>query len=102
MEFLNKVELKGIVGSVHALTFGLHSVTRFSLATEYCYKEDDGTPVIETTWFNCAAQGLETKLEKGDKAHVIGRLKARNWTDSHNEPHYTFEVIAQSVSKIED
>lgn len=99
MEFLNKIEIKGVVGSVHTQTFGLHSATRFSVVTEYSHTSKDGTPTTDVTWFNCttipAEIPLHGEIKKGDKIHLVGRMKARNYTDQHNEPHYVFEVVVQ-------
>ena len=100
MEFLNKVELKGIVGNVHTQTFGLHPSTRFSVVTEYASRDKDGKTTIEVTWFNCVTipteNPLHGEIKKGDKIHLVGRLKSRNYTDQHNEPHYVFEVVVSS------
>lgn len=104
MEFLNKVELKGIVGSVHNVVFGLHPAKRFSLVTEHTSKDADGRAVIETTWFNCtytpADNEIHAEIAKGDKVHLIGRLRARSYTDQDNNPHYVFEVVVREYETI--
>ena len=50
MEQLNKVEIRGIVGSVYVKDFGNTKVANFSVATNHAYKSQDGSLVIETTW----------------------------------------------------
>ena len=55
MEFINKIELRGIVGTSSLNRVGDSNVCRFSLATDYSYKDRDGNPVVDTTWFNVTA-----------------------------------------------
>ena len=50
MEQLNRVELRGTVGSVYVKDFGNTRCVNFSVATNYCFKDREGCPVIETTW----------------------------------------------------
>lgn len=52
MEQLNKVELIGIVGSVYVKDFGNMRRVFFSVATNYCFKDREGCPVIETTCYS--------------------------------------------------
>ncbi|MBQ6957007.1 MAG: hypothetical protein IJP77_00430 [Bacteroidales bacterium] len=51
MEQLNKVEIRGIVGSVYVKDFGNTKVANISVATQYGYKSKDGSAVIETTCY---------------------------------------------------
>ena len=44
MEFLNKIELRGIVGQSSLNRVGDSQVCRFSLVTEYSYKDRATTP----------------------------------------------------------
>ena len=50
MEQINKIELRGNVGNVKLQTVGNNENIRFSVATNYAYKDKEGRPVIETTW----------------------------------------------------
>mgnify|MGYP003369508556 CR=1 FL=1 len=52
MEQLNKVEIRGIIGSVYVKDFGNTKVANFSVATQYGYKSKDGSAVIETTCYS--------------------------------------------------
>ena len=52
MEQLNKVELIGTVGSVYVKDFGNTRCVNFSVATNQCYKDREGCPVIETTCYS--------------------------------------------------
>ena len=52
MEQLNRVELRGTVGSVYIKVFGTTRCVNFSVATNYCFKDREGCPVIETTCYS--------------------------------------------------
>ena len=62
MEFLNKIELRGIVGQSSLNRVGDSQVCRFSLVTEYSYKDRGNNPVVDVTWFNITA--WEGKAER--------------------------------------
>ena len=84
MEFLNKVEIKGIVGMSDTQKYAHTSMTKFSVVTEYSYKSADGTDTIETTWWCCTkvyGKGEPLLLKRGDKVHVIGRLRINRYAD---------------------
>ena len=55
MEFLNKIELRGICGNSSLQKVGDTRVCRFSVVTELAFKGNDGTNIIESTWFNTVA-----------------------------------------------
>ena len=42
MEFVNKIELRGIVGNSNVIPVGGTKVVRFSLAPDYAYKTNQG------------------------------------------------------------
>ncbi|MBO7547308.1 MAG: single-stranded DNA-binding protein [Bacteroidales bacterium] len=107
MEQLNKLELRGNVGFSRVQVFNSRKVARFSVATNYAYKDRDGMPVIETTWHNVSAwEGRDIVdpelIRKGTKVHVIGRLRAQNYTDKDGQERDTFEVLATKVELLED
>lgn len=52
MEQLNKVEIRGIIGSVYVKDFGNTKVANISVATNNVYKSQDGGLVIETTCYS--------------------------------------------------
>ena len=47
-QYINRVELQGIVGTSKVIFIGDKKAVRFSLATNYAYKDKEGYPVIET------------------------------------------------------
>ena len=77
MEQLNRIELRGVVGSIRMQTFDDNRMARIGLATNYAYKDRDGTAVIDTSWHNVVAwegrniQGLQ-QINKGTKLYVTG------------------------------
>ena len=52
MEQLNKIELRGIIGSVYVKDFVNTKAANFSVATNHCYKDREGNAVIETTCYS--------------------------------------------------
>lgn len=104
MEFLNKVELKGVVGRTYSKEYVPNKTCHnFSLVTEHANKEQN---TIEVTWWNCLAWSDKTpnvtKVEKGDKVHLIGRLRQRKYIDQDQREIHTYDVVVQSVEKIEE
>lgn len=105
MEQLNKVQLRGYIGSIKVQTVGCSKVARFSVATNYAYKDAQGYCVIETTWSNIVAwegQNITCldSLKKGDAVDVIGRLKQQRYTGTDGIEHYVTEIIAQTLTPI--
>ena len=102
MEFLNRIELAGVVGTIRKQTFSGRNVANFSLVTEYCYKDKNDCVVVETTWHNVVAwQNGEMPLdliERGTHVCVEGRLRCRRYTGDNGETKTFYEVIATSVN----
>lgn len=106
MEFLNKIELRGVVGRSNLTNCGPTKVCSFSLVTEYCYKGNDGCVVVDTMWIQITACGpkpgwpdLDT-IQKGSKVHVTGRLRCRRFTDSEGCDRQCWNVVAQTLELI--
>lgn len=100
---MNRIEIRGIVGSARFQTFQDRNVCNFSVATSYVYKNRNGEPVIETTWHNVNAwEGRNfpdlSKIEKGTKVYVVGRLKSQKYTDADGVEHYSYEVSASQLN----
>lgn len=101
MEFLNKIELCGIVGSSNITTIGNKKQVRFSLAVEHVYKSE-GNIVIDTTWFNCTAwEGNKIKdLDKVVKGKIVtltGRVKMQRMITSTGDERSIWEVICNTL-----
>ena len=102
MEFINRIELAGVVGRIQRQTVSSQTMANFSLVTEYGFKDKSSCSVIETTWHNVVA--WESKnipnldgIERGSHVRVIGRLRARRYTDSSGESRTLYEVVASGV-----
>ena len=106
MEFLNKIELRGVVGSVQITPMNGTKVARFSLATEFCYKSNTGGVVIDTTWFSCTAwQGDKItcldSLKKGSRVHIIGRVRMQRYIDANGCDRQIWEIVASELEILE-
>ena len=106
MEQLNKVELRGTLGVLRVISVGDTRYATMSVATNYCYKDAEGCPVIETTWHLVTAwEGKAcpdlSVLQKGDKVHVIGRLRCRRYVDNAGIERTQMDIVANALEKIE-
>ena len=104
MEQLNRVELRGTVGSVYVKDFGNTRCANFSLATNHCFKDREGSPVIETTWHrvtvwqdHCPDLGI---IQRGEPLHVLGRLRVQRYTGADGVERQAVEIVAQKVECI--
>ena len=105
MEFLNKVELKGIVGRVSELNVQDQCETRFSIVTQYAYINEDGEQAIETTWFGCvylAPKESKPSISNGDKVHIIGRVRVLRYSADDGSVRDIHEVIVNEVEIIRE
>jgi len=105
MEHLNKVEIRGIIGSVYVKEFGNAKVANFSVATESCYTTQDGGKVIEITWHRVVAWEGEhiqnlSELKKGSAVHVLGRLRMHRYTGADGAERSTYEVFASAIEPV--
>lgn len=105
-EFLNRVELKGIVGQVKTTPVGDDINIRLSVVTQSAASDDKGNWTIEHTWFNVTAftknVSVETdKLQKGTKVHITGRFRVRKYVDSTGQEKLIYEIIASAPDSIE-
>lgn len=106
MEFVNRVELLGVVGKVNRQRVSAENgetkeVIRFSLVTEASTKDDDGHAVIDVTWFNCIAWGAVDAFDhaqKGMVARVHGRLRRVKYINIAGVEHEMYEVLCSEVT----
>lgn len=102
MEFINKIELQGIVGNVVINTIQASNLARFSLLVEETYKSTDGTPVIQASWFSCIAWQDKkikdfNKIKKGATIHLSGRVRMQRYEDSTGANRYVWEIVCQEL-----
>ena len=100
-EFINRVELQGIIGSVRQYTIGTQKGFQLTVATNRVYKDRDGNPVIETQWTCCSGWESEhvdlSLLEKGREVHLIGRIRNQRYTGADGVERTTMEVVVSSL-----
>lgn len=106
MKQLNRVELRGILGTIRVISLGDTHYATMSVATNYCYKDAEGCPVIETTWHLVTAWDGKacpdlSVLQKGDKVHILGRLRCRRYTDAAGIEKSQTDILANSLERIE-
>jgi len=107
MEQLNRIELRGNVGSVKVQTYNDRKVAKLTIATNYAYRGNEGEPIIETTWHNVSAwegrdvTGLE-KLQKGSKVYVCGRMRVQKFNDNEGQEKTYYEVLASKLQTIDE
>ena len=107
MEQLNKVELRGMVGTVRVQDFSGKKMARFSLATSMAYTDRSDAPVIETQWHNIVAwegqnvSGLD-KIAKGSKLFVRGRIKYQKYVGNDGVEKTVTEIQATYIEFVKD
>ncbi len=106
MENLNRIELRGVVGTVRCQQTAGKKLYKFTLATSRAFKDKNNAAVIETTWHQVVAWESASmpdldKIEKGSKLYVSGRVHTREYTNSEDEEKSVFEVIANRVVPVD-
>ena len=103
LQCLNKIELQGRIGRVNMNVRKTYA--RFSVATNYCYRDKDGNAVIETTWHDCECfEGNKipsetiAKLEKGMSVNLKGRLRNHRYTDTEGTERTTYDVYVNELT----
>lgn len=107
MEFLNKVEIRGVVGQVHITKVADTETAQFSVVTEDVSQSNDGYAVVNCTWFSIRAWGGSGivdfhKIDKGSKVHVIGRFRCQRYVGTDNCEKTCYEVVASTVELLEE
>jgi single-strand DNA-binding protein len=102
MEFLNRIELRGVVGRAEVNTFNDSRVCNFSVVTEYSTRDRDGNPDIDVAWFNVSAWQSSSmpdfyEIQKGMWVEVTGRIRIRRYTTQDNEERSVMDVLARTV-----
>ena len=107
MEYLNRIELRGVVGSAKLTTCGTLSICNFSLLTEYAYKGESGCLTIDSMWWtvivirsNPALPAL-CEIQKGTKVYVQGRVRTKRYCDAQGNDRTVYEVVAQELKIVE-
>ena len=107
MEFLNKIELKGVVGRAEMNSFNNSQVCNFSVVTEYSTIDKERNSIIETAWFNVSAWSGRNdihdlyKIQKGSWVHVLGRIRVRKYTTQTGEERSAMDVVCNKVELLQ-
>lgn len=103
MEFLNKVQIRGVVGRVSTQQTNGTKITNITVVTEHATRDKSGQSIVDLTWWNITAYGdtAPEGLKRGDWAEVEGRLNNIRYTDEIGNEKTSFRVVASSVKKLE-
>lgn len=96
MEFLNKTEIRGVVGTIHV-----------DKVADTAFRSSSGDAVIECTWFSIRVwKGKDiadfSRIEKGTKVHITGRWRCRRYVASDGSDRTSYDVVAQSLEIVEE
>jgi len=102
-DFINRVELQGIVGSERSYQVGTSTMHRFSIAVNRVYRTNEDVAVVETTWVCCLAEESRMSdpdaVSKGNMVHLVGRLRQQRFTTETGEDRYSYEVLVEQLEK---
>lgn len=106
MEFLNRIELKGVVGRAEINSYNGNNVCNFSVVTEASVLDREGNSTVEPTWFNVSAwsgvKGIQdvTQIQKGNWIRIVGRLRTRKYVTQDGLERISVEIPARIVELI--
>ncbi|MBR1509878.1 MAG: single-stranded DNA-binding protein [Bacteroidales bacterium] len=106
MEFLNRIELRGVVGRADVNSYNGSLVCNFSVVTENSAVDKEGNSTVESTWFNVTAwegqPGIPDlySIQKGGWIRVVGRLRQRKYVTQDGEERMSLDVLARLVELI--
>lgn len=104
LEFLNKVELRGVVGRADLTRVEGDIVARIVVVTESSHLDASGQNIVDTMWHNLVVwqSSVKTDLKdiaRGDVVHLTGRLRYRRYVTEDGTEKNTVEVITDSLEK---
>ena len=107
MEHINKVEIRGNVGTVRINEHNGKKVVNFSVVTDFLYKSREGIPLSETTWHNVVAWSGKDIVDlelitKGAQVHVCGRIRANKYTSADGVEKFFYEIMASRLQIVTD
>lgn len=103
---MNRVELRGLVGSTKVQTHSGRRVCRMSVATSRAYKDAMGVAKIDTTWHTVSAwegRGIPNLdlIVVGSKIEVNGSIRNVKFTTEDGVDHYSSEIQAKKIQLLE-
>ena len=107
MEHINKIELRGNVGTVRLNEYNGSKVANFTVITDFLYKTREGTAANESMWHNVVAWGGKGMpdfdlIVKGATVHLTGRLRINKYTSAEGIEKQYYEVMANKVAIIQE
>lgn len=101
-QHLNRIELKGRVGTIRTNEVNGTKVANFSVITEILYKTREGQVISEATWFNVTLWDSKdapdfSRIVKGVPIHVTGRMRTNRYTSAEGVDKTFYEVMASKV-----
>ena len=75
--------------------------------TELAYKGNDGTNIIESSWFNVTAwEGKDISdfgaITHGAIVHITGRLKCNRYMDGNGNDRVQYEIVARKLEIVKE
>lgn len=104
---VNKVILVGRLGGDPELKYtpSGRANARFSVATNYVWKDQEGNQQDRTEWHRIVAWGKLAEvmgewLKKGSYVYLEGRLQTRSWEDSNGVKKWMTEVVVSDMEML--
>jgi len=103
---INKVILVGYLGHAPEIKHTPNEtiMSKFSVATNKKWKDNNGEYKDRTTWHNivCWRNLAEYSgtLLKGQQVYLEGHLITRDWTDKEHKKHYITEIVAEKITPL--
>lgn len=105
MEFMNIIQLRGVVGRSDIGSYNGNRVCNFSVVTEYASRDREGNSAVEPTWFNASIWETSSgemnpeidKIIKGAWVEVTGRLRVRKYIAIDNVERTALDVLARNI-----
>lgn len=99
---INRVELRGRIGTVRVQSIEDSLVANFSLCTQKYLIDKAGNNVIEATWHHvCIWEGEGRNLgglSRGVLVHVTGEMRHQKYTDAQGCERIFTEILADSLN----
>ena len=104
-EFVNRVELTGMVGhEPRVFSVGDAQVARFSLVTQRAFRGGNGELLSEVTWHDISAWsgcGVAFEdLKKGVFVSLKGRLHTTKYTGVDGTERYVTDIVAKELKLV--
>lgn len=104
MEYLNKIEIKGLINEIKITQVCNTCVVRLSVEVRDYYSNNGGS-IAKTTFIPVVAWESDncpnlSKLQKGDNIHVQGRLEVESFLDQNGNTKTYFQTRANKLKMI--